>query len=45
MTNFLSCHQHAFGFFGGIPAEIVYDNMKNVVIKRMLNKIQWNKEF
>jgi len=45
MVNFLSCHQHAFGFFGGIPAEIVYDNMKNVVIKRMFNKIQWNKEF
>ncbi|MEA3378788.1 MAG: IS21 family transposase [Nanoarchaeota archaeon] len=45
MTNFLACHQHAFGFFGGIPAEILYDNMKNVVIKRMLKKIQWNKEF
>ncbi len=45
MTNFLACHQHAFGFFGGIPAEILYDNMKNVVIKRMLHKIQWNKEF
>lgn len=45
MTNFLACHQHAFGFFGGIPAEILYDNMKNVVIKRMLKKIEWNKEF
>ncbi len=45
MTNFLSCHQHAFGFFGGIPAEILYDNMKNVVIKRMLKRIQWNREF
>jgi len=45
MTNFLACHSHAFGFFGGIPAEILYDNMKNVVIKRMLHKIQWNKEF
>jgi transposase len=43
--NFLACHSHAFGFFGGVPAEILYDNMKNVVIKRMLNKIQWNKEF
>jgi transposase len=45
MTNFLACHQHAFGFFGGIPSEILYDNMKNVVIKRILNKVQWNKEF
>lgn len=45
MTKFLECHQHAFGFFGGIPAEIVYDNMKNVVIKHLLGSIQWNKTF
>jgi transposase len=45
MTNFLACHQHAFGFFGGIPAEILYDNMKNVVIKRLVGMVQWNKEF
>lgn len=45
MTKFLACHQHAFGFFGGIPAEILYDNMKNVVIKRLIGKVQWNKEF
>ena len=45
MTTFLECHQHAFGFFGGIPAEIVYDNMKNVVIKRILGFIQWNRTF
>lgn len=45
MTNFLACHQHAFGFFGGIPAEILYDNMKNVVIKRLVGTVQWNKEF
>ncbi len=45
MTNFLACHQHAFGFFGGIPAEILYDNMKNVVIKRLIGVVQWNKEF
>ena len=45
MTKFLACHQHAFGFFGGIPAEILYDNMKNVVIKRLIGGIQWNKTF
>lgn len=45
MTKFLACHQHAFGFFGGIPAEILYDNMKNVVIKHLVGKIQWNKTF
>jgi transposase len=45
MVNFLACHQHAFGFFGGIPAEILYDNMKNVVIKRLVGAVEWNKEF
>lgn len=45
MTKFLECHQHAFGFFGGIPAEILYDNMKNVVIKRLIGVVQWNPAF
>ena len=45
MANFLKCHQHAFGFFGGIPAEVLYDNMKNVVIKRLVGKIEWNPTF
>ena len=51
MTAFLACHQNAFGFFGGIPAEILYDNMKNVVIRRLARHggqagaIQWNRTF
>jgi transposase len=45
MAKFLECHQNALGFFGGIPAEIVYDNMKNVVIKRLAGAIQWNRTF
>ena len=32
----LKCHQNAFRYFGGYPEEILYDNMKQVVIKRML---------
>ena len=28
------CHEHAFEEFGGVPLEILYDNMKTVVIKR-----------
>lgn len=44
MVNFLSCHQRAFGFFGGVPAEILYDNMKNVVIKKLAGTTHWNKE-
>lgn len=45
MTNFLACHQHAFGFFSGIPAEILYDNLKNAVNKRLLGVVQWNHGF
>jgi len=45
LPNFLACHQHAFGFFGGIPAEILYDNMKNVVINRHGSNVQWNTSF
>jgi transposase len=28
------CHQNAFDYFGGVPQDILYDNMKTVVIKR-----------
>jgi len=45
MANFLGCHQRAFGFFGGIPAEILYDNMKNVVIKKIVGVMEWNPTF
>jgi transposase len=45
LANFLKCHQKAFEYFGGIPSEILYDNMKNVVIKKMVGLIQWNASF
>jgi len=45
MPAFLACHQHAFGFFAGIPAEILYDNMKNVVIRRLAGAVEWNRTF
>lgn len=34
LENLLYCHEKAFEFFGGIPQEILYDNMKTVVIER-----------
>ena len=38
-TNTLvRCHQNAFRYFGGYPEEILYDNMKQVVIKRLLKQ-------
>jgi transposase len=34
LETLLSCHQHAFDYFGGVPLSILYDNMKTVVIER-----------
>jgi transposase len=32
--TFLACHQHAFEYLGGVPKEILYDNLKSVVLRR-----------
>ncbi len=37
-STLIRCHQNAFRYFGGYPEEILYDNMKQVVIKRMLKQ-------
>lgn len=38
-TNILiRCHQNAFRYFGGYPEEILYDNMKQVVVKQLLKQ-------
>ena len=34
LESFISCHEHAFNYFEGVPAEILYDNMKTVVLQR-----------
>ena len=34
----IKCHLNAFDYFGGYPNEILYDNMKQVVIKRLLKR-------
>ena len=34
----IRCHQNAFRFFGGYPEEILYDNMKQVVVKRLIKQ-------
>ena len=37
-NTLIRCHQNAFHYFGGYPEEILYDNMKQVVIKRLLKQ-------
>ena len=36
MEQFLSCHRHAFEFFGGIPAKVMIDNLKVGVLEHPL---------
>jgi transposase len=42
---FMDCHINAFHYLGGVPAEILYDNMKNVVLGRENGKVIFNTEF
>lgn len=43
----IQCHLNAFQYFGGCTQEILYDNMKQVVIKRALksSESEWNLQF
>jgi len=34
LQTLLGCHERAFYFFGGVPREILYDNMRTVVTER-----------
>lgn len=36
MEHFLSCHQNAFHYFGGVPQKIMVDNLKSAVLKRIV---------
>ena len=35
MEHFLGCHQRAFEFFGGVTKNIMVDNLKSAVLKRL----------
>lgn len=45
--NFLTGHNLAFKYFGGYTREILYDNLKSVVLKRAFKQIdsEFNREF
>jgi len=38
MEHWLSCHQHAFEFFGGVPMRIMVDNLKSAVLQRIVGR-------
>lgn len=45
--TFIQCHLNAFEYFGGYTKEILYDNIKTVILKRALRAAdnQWNPKF
>ena len=45
LEAFMDCHILAFRYLKGVPAEILYDNMKNVVIGRKHGRVDFNVEF
>lgn len=45
LESFMDGHIKAFAFFGGVPKEILYDNMKHVVISRRGTRVNFNHEF
>ena len=47
LPAFIRCHVEAFDLFGGVPHEILYDNLKSVVLARDFDgsRIQWNAQF
>ncbi len=46
-STLIRCHVNAFRYFNGYPEEILYDNMKQVVVKRLLKQVdsEMNKQF
>src|SRR3954467_2728426 len=42
---FLEGHVRALGFFGGVPRECVYDNLRSVVARRERDQVTWNGRF
>ncbi len=45
MLNWLDCHHRAFAFFGGVPNEVLVDNLKTAVVSRAGKTIVWNKRY
>lgn len=42
----LRCHIHAFHYFGGVPKEVLHDNLKTAVLGRSSNGvIQWQPRY
>lgn len=45
LEDFIRCHVNAFNFFGGVTKEVLYDNLKQVVLQRSGKEIHFNPKF
>lgn len=45
LATFLTCHVHAFDYFGGVPAELLYDNLKTAVLSHVDGTVEWQSTF
>jgi len=43
--TFLRMHQRAFAAFGGVPRQVLYDNLKTVVLHHVGSTVQFNPSF
>jgi len=44
LESFLDGHIHGFHYLGGVAAELLYDNMKHVVIRHLVGRVNFNPE-
>jgi transposase len=45
LLNWLDCHLHAFAFFGGVPQEVLIDNLKTGVESRAGQNVRWHPKY
>jgi len=45
LPTLVQCHLNAFRYVGGVPREILYDQMKTVVLSWSPSQIEWNPQF
>jgi Integrase core domain len=45
LLTWLDCHRRAFAFFGGVPAEVLIDNLKTGVVSRAGSTARFHKQF
>jgi transposase len=45
LLTWLDCHRRAFEFFGGVPREVLIDNLKTGVDSRAGQTIHWNHKY